>query len=140
MDLSSRMLRQGLARAARKGIRAEVQVADAMALPYPDGFFDAVIHVGAIQQFGQGKRKAIDEMLRVTREAGTVLIVDENLAEGKKDTWWGRYLTRQNPMFLDPPPIDLVPKKTHPQLKWILGGLCFQILCRKPSGRETGAT
>ncbi len=108
-------------------------MADAMARPYADGCFDTVVHVGAIQQFGDGKQEAIAEMLRVTRPGGQLLIVDENLEASRKHTWWGRYLAWLNPLFLDPPPIDLVPEETRPELSWILGGICFQIVCRKPA-------
>ncbi len=133
MDLSSRMLRVGLRRAGRRGMAVEAHVADAVTLPYADESFDAVVHVGAIQQFGDAKREAIAEMLRVTRPGGQVLIVDENLESSRKDTWWGRYLARLNPLFLDTPPIDLVPEETRPELSWVLGGICFQIVCRKPA-------
>jgi SAM-dependent methyltransferase len=55
-----------------------VLAADAHALPFPDGFFDRVFHVGAINGY-RDPRRALAEMARVARAATPIVVVDERL-------------------------------------------------------------
>jgi SAM-dependent methyltransferase len=49
------------------------QVFDATALPFPDGSFDLTYSVSVLEHIeGEGDRKAIDEMVRVTKPGGYV--------------------------------------------------------------------
>jgi SAM-dependent methyltransferase len=116
--------------ARRKAIAADVQQADALALPYADGHFDALVHCGTINQFGVGQRRAVDEMLRVTREDGTIVIVDEGVR--RPESWRGRLLIARNPLFGSQPPLDLVPPGADARLEWMMGGLFWHLQFRKP--------
>jgi len=79
MDVSTGMTRiaRGRARAAGLGF-VRLLIADAHALPFPDGFFDRVFHVGGINAF-RSPRIAIAEMARVARPGTPIVIVDEQL-------------------------------------------------------------
>jgi SAM-dependent methyltransferase len=132
MDLLPTMARRARDLARRKAIAADVQQADALALPYADGYFDAVVHCGTVNQFGAGKRRTIDEMLRVTREGGTIVIVDEGVR--RPESWRGRLLTRRNSLFESRPPVDLVSNGADVHLDWIMGDLFWQLQFRKPRG------
>lgn len=88
VDLSPRMVAWAQDRAARKQVldRTEFRTADAQALPFEDGRFDAVLSE-SVTAFIPNKSKALGEFARVTRPNGFV-----GLNEG---TW------------LEAPPADL---------------------------------
>ena len=117
----------------RRGLTAELAQADATALPYASETFDAVVHYGAINQFGDGMQAAIDEILRVTKAGGLVVLLDEGLPDEKRDGWWGRLLIRQNPLFASHPPMHLLPQGSSPQVRWVVRGLFYEIRLRKPA-------
>lgn len=130
-DLSMALVRGARNAARRRRIPADLHQADALALPYADGYFDAVVHSGAINQFGSAKRQAIEEMIRVTRPGGIVVIVDEGVE--RPQSWRGRLLTARNPLFGSGPPIDLVPGGIDARVDWIMGGLFWQLQFRTPA-------
>ena len=59
-----------------------VLAADAHALPFPDGAFDRVFHVGAINGY-RDPRTALTEMARVGRPGTPIVVVDERLDPGR---------------------------------------------------------
>lgn len=135
MDLSGAMLRGARELVRRKGIRADIHQADALALPYADGYFDTVIHYGAINQFEDGKRRAVEEILRVTREGGTIVLVDEGIKKEQRNSLWARLLIARNSLFASQPPLELLPEGVKPRLRWVTRGLFYEILFQKPSAR-----
>ena len=52
MDLSQAMVHEAQRFARRKQMTLDIHQADALHLPYADACFDAVVHYGAINQFG----------------------------------------------------------------------------------------
>ena len=76
LDISWGMLRQ-CRRNARKRRRAiELVCGSAEHLPFRDGLFDAVFHVGGINFFND-KARAIGEMIRVAKTGTRIVIADE---------------------------------------------------------------
>jgi SAM-dependent methyltransferase len=133
MDLSRAMVHEAQKFARRHNMTVDIHQADALNLPYADACFDAVVHYGAINQFGDDKRQAIDEMVRVTKLGGTIVILDEGIEPGKNATWWAKLLIRRNALFASRPPLELLPRGIDPQVEWVLRGLFYQIIFRKPS-------
>lgn len=133
MDLSRAMVQEARRFARRKNMTVDIHQADALNLPYADACFDAVVHYGAINQFGDDKRQAINEMVRVTKSGGTIAILDEGIEPGKETTWWAKLLIHRNSLFASLPPLELLPKGVDPQVEWVLRGLFYQIVFRKPS-------
>ena len=76
MDLSKAMVHQARRFARRRQIKADIHQASAFQLPYANECFDALIHYGAINQFGDSKHQAMDEIIRVTKPGGTIVILD----------------------------------------------------------------
>jgi len=79
VDLSEGMLkhcRRRVRRAAYSNVR--LMMADAHALPFPDGMFDRVLHVGGIGGYSH-PAKALAEMARVARRGTPLVVVDEQL-------------------------------------------------------------
>jgi SAM-dependent methyltransferase len=133
MDLSRAMVQETRRFARRKNMTVDIHQADALNLPYADACFDAVVHYGAINQFEDRQRQVIDEMVRVTKSGGTIAILDEGIKPGKKTTWWAKLLIRRNGLFASQPPLELLPKGVEPHVEWVLRGLFYQIVFRKPS-------
>jgi ubiquinone/menaquinone biosynthesis C-methylase UbiE len=128
MDIS-RVVLDYAKRKVKQGWSVEFQRANAAYLPYKSGVFDAVMHVGGINTFGE-KRKALQEMVRVAKPEGKIVIVDEGLAPGKEKSFIGGFLLRLNRLYWCKPPIDLLPGETkNLQVDWgilpLLGFLPF---------------
>ncbi len=73
IDISEEMLKK----ARMKLSGAKLQKADVHALPFKDNFFDYVISTEAFHHY-YGQQKALQEMSRVARKGGKVIIVDIN--------------------------------------------------------------
>lgn len=136
MDISREMVEYTRKVAERRKIEVDIHQADALALPYGDGYFDAVIHSGAFNQFGNGQKRAVVEMFRVTRPGGTILIADEGLREGKYNRLMERFLLKLIPSFKAPPPVGLMPAAFSRQVDWVMGEMFYAIKMKKfPAGQ-----
>jgi ubiquinone/menaquinone biosynthesis C-methylase UbiE/uncharacterized protein YbaR (Trm112 family) len=83
LDLSVGMLRRCQRRLRRfSGPPVHLLGGDAHALPFPDGAFDRVFHVGAMGSFRDGRR-VLAEMARVAAPGTPIVIVDEQLDPGR---------------------------------------------------------
>jgi len=133
MDLSRAMVQEARRFARRKHMTVDIHQADALNLPYADSCFDAVVHYGAINQFKSRQHRAIDEMVRVTKPGGTITILDEGIEPGKETTWWAKLAMRRNPLFASHPPLELLPKGVDPHVAWVLRGLFYEIIFRRPA-------
>ncbi|OBK43929.1 class I SAM-dependent methyltransferase [Mycobacterium sp. 1081908.1] len=73
-DLTPELLRRSQARAAARGLTLDHREANAHALPFGDGEFDAVISAIGVQ-FAPDHRRAADELVRVCRPGGTIGVI-----------------------------------------------------------------
>ena len=77
IDASPEMIDRACAKAARRGSRAEFQVASADALPFEDGAFDVVVSRLVLHHLpAEVKSGALAEMRRVLSPGGRVLLAD----------------------------------------------------------------
>src|SRR6516165_9009992 len=75
-DATEQMLETAKARCARAGLsNVEFQSGDAESLPFADAQFDGAVTRAAVHHFADPQR-AINEMFRVLRPGGTVVIAD----------------------------------------------------------------
>ena len=90
VDILPKMVERSRQRAEKEGLaeRVEFRVADAQALPFEDGRFDAVI-TESVTAFPEDKQKAVREYARVTKPGGYV---------GLNESTW----------LKTPPPPDMV--------------------------------
>ena len=70
-DYVPELLDKGAARAAAEGLAVEFEVADAEALPFADGSFDAVLSTYGVM-FAPNHGKAAGELLRTVRSGGRI--------------------------------------------------------------------
>jgi ubiquinone/menaquinone biosynthesis C-methylase UbiE len=75
LDRAPGMIAQTDRRLMAAGLRSALSVGDARALPWPDEQFDGVLSTFALSAIPEARR-AVDEMIRVTRPCGRVVIVD----------------------------------------------------------------
>ncbi len=73
-DLTPELFPAGRDRAAQLGVELDWEEADAEALPYADGEFDAVLSSVGVM-FAPHHQPAADELLRVCRPGGTIALV-----------------------------------------------------------------
>jgi ubiquinone/menaquinone biosynthesis C-methylase UbiE len=132
-DLSPNMVHTCLAKmeqyAAKTPVPAalEYSVSNALYLPFPDAFFDAVFHFGGFNQFGDLKRGAA-ELARVTRPGGRILIGDEAVAPWLKGTEFESIVTTNNAMFRADVPLHVLPECARDvTVKWIVAN-CFYVM------------
>ena len=110
MDISKGMITYAKTKIDRKKWKnVEFQRANASYLPYRENSFDAVIHVGGVNTFGD-KRRALNEMVRVAKHNSKIVIVDEGLPPKKQTTFFGKFLIKTNSLYRSKPPTALLPK------------------------------
>lgn len=84
VDVSAGMLRHARRRLGRGApLPCRLLLADAHALPFPDGLFDRVLTVGAANTFRDPPR-ALGELARVARPGAPVVVVDEGLDPARR--------------------------------------------------------
>ena len=90
IDLSVGMLRRCRRRVRRiPAVEERLAVADAHCLPFSNGAFDRVFHVGATNSF-RDPATALAEMARVARPGTPIVIVDEQLDAGRSHSFYHR--------------------------------------------------
>lgn len=103
LDLSRGMLRICRDRLRRAGDReTRILLADAHALPFRDGVFDRVFHVGGIAGYRDPAR-ALAEMARVAAPGTPIVVVDEQLDRSRRQNLYHR-LTFRLVTYYDPDP------------------------------------
>jgi ubiquinone/menaquinone biosynthesis C-methylase UbiE/predicted RNA-binding Zn-ribbon protein involved in translation (DUF1610 family) len=75
LDLSKKMLQQAQVKLRAHAGRYTLLWSDAQGLPFPDGMFDAVTCLEALE-FMPSPQRVLDEMARVLRPGGTVLVTN----------------------------------------------------------------
>lgn len=76
LDISLGQLTQCQRLLNKRGWQVELFLAIAESLPFKNDIFDNILHIGGINFFSD-KKRAIDEMIRVARPGGKVVIADE---------------------------------------------------------------
>ena len=82
IDFSSAMLAQARQRADELGKRVNLQEADALRLPFPDGSFDPVVVTFSLCAISD-LAGAVSEMRRVLRPGGRLLLADHIAGKGR---------------------------------------------------------
>jgi len=111
LDISLGQLTHCRSYAAKKGWEVELFLGNGEQLPFQDGSFESVYHVGGINFFND-KKSAIDEMIRVAKPGARILVADEyeKGAQGYEKFLPGfrRHFDEKREVIV--PPVDLVPE------------------------------
>jgi SAM-dependent methyltransferase len=97
-DLTPELFEAGRGLAADRGAELEWQEADAEALPYRDGEFDAVISCVGVM-FAPHHQQSADELVRVCRPGGTI-----GLLNWTPEGFIGQLFATMKPFAPPPPP------------------------------------
>lgn len=132
LDISRGMLGACRRKMAARGISTHLIEGEASHLPFAGESFDAVLHHGGIAEFGD-KQAAIDEMFRVVRPGGRVVICDVGVRADGSTPLMNRFLLRFQPEYAVPPPLSLVPASAQDvRLGWFFRGSWYMIEFTKP--------
>jgi len=133
-DISLPMLEIAREKLADRLERADFHVGNASYLPFEDDMFDAAYHFGALNFFAD-RRRAIEEMARVVRPGGKVVIGDEGMAPWLRRRLYGKIMIRANKNYKFRPPLDLLPEDVREVgVHWLLGDSFYVIDFRVGEG------
>jgi ubiquinone/menaquinone biosynthesis C-methylase UbiE len=137
LDISWGMLRRCQRRAHRERLAVELFLAAAERLPFQDGSFDGVFHVGGINFFSD-RGRAVAEMARVARPNTKIVIVDEteDFARRHEARPFARAFYGARPRRIEVP-TDLVPRGMEDAAsRLVAGGDLYCLSFRTPRQRE----
>ncbi|QRR02884.1 class I SAM-dependent methyltransferase [Dyadobacter sandarakinus] len=107
-DLSPNMLKRAQEKLSTDEANVHYFLGNGSYLPFADNTFDAVFHFGGINTFSERKR-AFDELARVVKPGGKVVVGDESVAPWLRNTPTYTTLLKANPLFRAEVPIEDVP-------------------------------
>lgn len=126
-ELSPRLLTIAVKKMQAQSITAEFSVANGSYLPFPDNYFDAAHHFGGINTFAEIPR-CLNELARVVRPGGKVVVGDEGLGPWLRDTEMGKIMSNSNPLLKCEPPLESLPTTAiDVQLEYIMMGAFYVI-------------
>lgn len=133
LDISFGMLKKAKKHLNKWRINAQLFEGTAESLPFKDGGFDVVYHVGGINYFND-KGKAINEMIRIAKSGTKIVIVDETEKlvneTYKKNPVTKKYYSDGQDISA---PIELIPKEMLDiNYKEVCKGLMYCLSFRKP--------
>lgn len=133
-DISAPMLELAREKLARFDGDLELHVGNASYLPVENDFFDAAYHFGALNNFAD-RRRALEEMVRVVRPGGKVVVGDEGIAPWLRRRLYGRILIRTNKLYKHRPPLEMLPVDVREvAVRWLLGDAFYVIDFRVGEG------
>lgn len=131
LDVSRGMLRVAQRKLTDQGIAHSLVHGSVFNIPYADNTFDLVIHSGGINTFSDIP-KALNEMLRIAKPWGVIVVSDEGLSSKARETEWGKKIIENNSLFAAKPPLEHLPDNAkHVEVSWILNDAFYQIVFQK---------
>ena len=124
-DLSPNMLKLAQDKLAVDDVNVHYFLGNGSYLPFADDTFDAVFHFGGINTFSE-RKKAFQELTRVVRPGGKVVIGDESIAPWMRNQPTYQTLWKANPLFrADVPLEDVPPNVENFRLHWVFGNAFY---------------
>ncbi|TFF94853.1 methyltransferase domain-containing protein, partial [Candidatus Thorarchaeota archaeon] len=131
LDVSQAMLRVSQEKATKRSYALSLTHGSVFNLPYQKNFFDVVLHSGGINTFSDIP-KALEEMLRVARSGGIVMVIDEGLSPKKRETEEGKAIMKANSLFGSHPPLAYIPNKARDvEVTYIMNDTFYQMIFSK---------
>ena len=131
MDLSTEMLKVASAKFTRYKLPVSLTHGSMFNIPYSKSFFDIVLHSGGINTFSDIPG-ALNEMLRIAKPKGFIIVVDEGLSPQKRKTDEGKAIIKANTLFAARPPLEHIPEKAKDvEVTYVMNETFYQIVFRK---------
>jgi ubiquinone/menaquinone biosynthesis C-methylase UbiE len=126
-DLSIGMLRLAKRKLASAPAAVEFVLSNASYLPFADATFDGAFHFGGVNTFGE-LRRALNEMTRVVKLGGKVVVGDEGVAPWQRRRLIGRILVKANPLYAHRPPLAELPENAlDVRVQWMIANAFYVI-------------
>ncbi len=124
-DLSPNMLKLAQDKLDTAEVNVHYFLGNGSYLPFKDDTFDAVFHFGGINTFSE-RKKAFDELTRVVRPGGKVVIGDESIAPWMRNEPTYQVLWKANPLFRAEVPMEDIPANIENfKLHYIFGNAFY---------------
>jgi len=131
MDLSTGMLKVSQRKIAETDFDVSLTHGSVFSPPYQSNFFDIVLHTGGINTFSD-IHGAMNEMLRLVKSSGIVIVVDEGLSPRMRKTDKGKEIIKANKLFEARPPLQFLPKKAQNlEVSYVMNETFYQMTFTK---------
>lgn len=131
MDLSTGMLKVSSEKFIKNELSVSLTHGSVFNIPYRKNFFDIVLHSGGINTFSDIPG-SLNEMLRITKSGGLIIVVDEGLSPQKRETEEGKAIMKANTLFAAKPPLEHIPEKAKDvEVTYVMNETFYQIVFRK---------
>ncbi len=137
-DLSGAMLNQCKKKLENVSVPVDYSIGNASYLAFPSNYFDAVYSFGGLNVFSDLKR-SLQEMVRVTKPNGRIVVGDESMPEWLYNTEFGKVLLNANPLFKFKIPFESIPVEARDvTVRWVIGGVYYLISFVVGEGEPVG--
>jgi ubiquinone/menaquinone biosynthesis C-methylase UbiE len=131
MDMSTGMLKVAGTKFTKNKLSVSLTHGSVFNIPYLTSHFDIVLHSGGINTFSDIPR-ALNEMLRIAKPGGLIIVVDEGLSPQKRKTDEGKAIMKANTLFEAKPPLEHIPEKAKDvEITYVMNETFYQIVFRK---------
>ncbi len=131
MDLSTGMLDVSQRKFKENGLSVSLTHGSVFNMPYQKNLFDIVLHSGGINTFSDIPG-SLNEMLRIAKPGGLIIVVDEGLSPKKRETDEGKAIMNTNTLFAAKPPLEHIPEKAKDvEVTYVMNETFYQVVFRK---------
>jgi ubiquinone/menaquinone biosynthesis C-methylase UbiE len=131
MDLSTGMLAVSKRKIDERNFEVALTYGSVFNPPYQSNYFDLVLHTGGINTFSD-IHGALNEMLRLVKSGGTVMVVDEGLSPQMRETEKGKAIIKANSLFAAQPPLKFLPEKAqNVEVTYVMNETFYQMVFTK---------
>lgn len=131
LDVSWGMLRVAQRKAKSLGMVINLVHGSVFNIPYADRSFDIVLHTGGINTFSNISG-AMEEMLRIVKKKGVVIVADEGISPRLRGTDRGQEIIKANSLFAAKPPIECIPEGARDvEVRYVMNDTFYQLIFRK---------
>ncbi len=131
LDVSDGMLEVARSKLKQVGLNVNLVKGNVFKIPFRSDYFDTVVHTGGLNTFSE-KEDALQEMLRVTVNEGTVVVIDEGISPKIRNESRGRAIIEENALFDTRPPLEHLPGKARDvEVDYIMNDTFYRIVFKK---------
>ncbi len=131
LDVSWGMLHVAQRKSQKLGLGINFVNGSVFNIPYPKGTFDIVLHTGGINTFSDIP-SAMQEMLRIVKKDGFVIIIDEGISPKIRGTERGDAIVKANSLFDAKPPLEHIPDEARDvEVSYVMNETFYQLVFRK---------
>jgi ubiquinone/menaquinone biosynthesis C-methylase UbiE len=131
MDLSTGMLSVSQRKFKDASLSVSLTHGSVFSIPLQEHLFDIVLHSGGINTFSDIPG-SLNEMLRIAKPGGIIIVVDEGVSPQKRETEEGKAIIKANSLFAARPPLEHIPEKAKDvEVTYIMNETFYQIVFKK---------